>query len=215
MATQTMPQFRPLLVGEAAKNKRWYQRINFKWLLQRVPMLFFAAVSSYGVGDFLHISGLPAPFYQIGSVSFDIGFLGVIALADMQLTKTLQNKIAYYLLNFTMSGLAALFNVLSHAGGKYHNITPEDITAGVPFALVGLAFALFYESIMSTHIAQEQITKENAEKTLQLTREKCKYCGEGKPSMNAIYGHYRSCKMKTMHDKTPGKDSCKCLLCKD
>lgn len=209
----TMPQFRPLLVGKEAEGKAWWQLINFKWLLQRIPMFLFALVSSYGVGHYLFLSGLPAPFYHLGGVSFDIGFLGVIALADMQLKKTWQNKAAYYLLNITMSGLAALFNVLSHADGKYSNITPEAITAGVPFALIGLAFAMYYESVMSGYIDKELEQEEKQQKDLQATAYKCKYCGDGKPSMNAVYGHYRSCAMKTMHDKTPGKDTCKCLLC--
>lgn len=206
-------QFRPLLVGADAEGLNWFQKINFKWLLQRVPMLLFAIVSSYGVGHFLYLSGLPAPFYQLGGISFDIGFLGVIALADMQFQKTLSNKLAYYALNITMSGLAALFNVLAHSGGTYANITPEAITAGVPFAVIGLAFALFYESIMSSAIDAETKAIKDQEDKDALTKEPCKYCGTGFPKLSAVYGHYRSCAMKTNHDKTPGKDTCKCLLC--
>lgn len=213
MAT-TMPQFRPLITGEAAKDLWIWERINWKWLLQRIPMLLFAIVSSYGVGHFLHLSGLPSPFYQLGGISFDIGFLGVIALADMQLKKTTWNKIAYYVLNASMSGLAALFNVLSHANGKYTEITPEAITAGVPFALIGLAFALYYETVMSGYIEQETKIQEKQAEDDKLTAFKCKYCGEGKASQNAVYGHYRSCAMKSEHDKLGAFGMpCKCLQC--
>lgn len=210
LATQ---QFRPFLVGVDAEGLNALQRINFKWLLQRIPMLLFAIVSSYGVGHFLFLSGLPAPFYQLGGISFDIGFLGVIALADMQFQKTAANKFAYYALNITMSGLAALFNVLAHSGGTYAQITPEAITAGVPFAIIGLAFALFYESIMSSAIDAETKQLKDQEEKDALTKEPCKYCGSGFPKLAAVYGHYRSCQLKTTHDKTPGKDTCKCLLC--
>ncbi len=209
----TTTQFRPFLVGVDAEGLNAFQRINFKWLLQRTPMLFFAVVSSYGVGHFLYLSGLPAPFYQMGGVSFDIGFLGVIALADMQFQKTVWNKAAYYLLNAAMSGLAALFNVLAHSDGKYSNITPEAITAGVPFAIIGLCFALFYESIMSSAIDTEVKQKKIDDDKAAETAVRCDYCGEGKKNMAAIYGHYKSCAMKTMHNSNPDPQVCRCLKC--
>lgn len=211
MASRTM-QFRPFLIGAEYEDKWFILRINIKWWLQRIPMFLFAFVSSYGVGHLLKLSGLPAPFYQLGGISFDIGFLGVIALADMQLTRDRKSTIAYYALNITMSVLAALFNVLSHAGGKYADITAENVTAGAPFAIVGLLFALYYHSVMAVYIEQETIeTKKEEDKAAQ-TKEKCKYCGEGKPSMNAVYGHYRSCVQKKIHDISVG-NGCTCNVC--
>lgn len=212
MALATM-QFRPLLIGKDYDDKAWYKKVNFKWVLQRAPMLLYALVSSYGVGHLLNISGTPFPFDYLGGISFDVGFLGVIALADMQLKHNWKTDVMYYLLNITLSALAALFNVLSHAGGKYANITAEDITAGAPFALVGLAFAFYYHSIMSGYIEQEAEIKEKEDKIAAQEKEKCKYCGDGKPTMNAVYGHYRSCAMKKMHDKVAG-NGCTCNLCK-
>jgi len=210
----TTTQFRPFLVGVDTEGLSWFQKINFKWLLQRIPMLLFAIVSSYGVGHFLFLSGLPAPFYQLGGISFDIGFLGVIALADMQFQKTTGNRVAYYVLNGSMSGLAALFNVLAHSGGTYANITPEAITAGVPFAIIGFAFALFYESVMSSAIDVETKQIKDQEEKDALTREPCKYCGTGFPKMSAVYGHYKSCPAKIDHDKSMLLGiQCKCLLC--
>lgn len=205
-------QFRPLLVGSEYDNLAFWKKINFKWVLQRIPLILFATVSSYGVGHLLYLSGLPSPFYELGGISFDVGFLGVISLSDMQLKRNWMSQIAYYALNITMSALAALFNVLSHAQGKYANITAEDITVGVPFALVGLAFAFYYHSVMSTYIDKETQIEEENEKTAAQTKEKCKYCGEGKPTMNAVYGHYRSCAMKKMHDNAAG-NGCTCKLC--
>lgn len=180
-------QFRPLLTGK--ENAYIWQRINWRWLLQRVPMLLFAIVSSYGVGHLLHITGVPWPFDWLGGITFDIGFLGMIALADQQLQKTTWSQITYYVLNVVMSGLAALFNVLSHSGGKYANITPEDITVGAPFAIVGLCFALYYHSIMRIHIDTELKQQEQ-------TRYHCEYCNVGKPNKQAVWAHYRQCAAK-------------------
>lgn len=207
-------QFRPLL---ATDSKNVLKRINLKWILQRAPMLLFATVSSYGVAHFLQLSGLPFPFDWLGGISFDIGFLGVIALADQQLEKTKLSIVTYYALNIVMSALAALFNVLSHADGIYANITAEDITAGVPFAIVGLVFALFYHSIMDKAmekdaIAQRKATEEAERKQalearaeeqrleLQLQRERYEaenpymcVCGKRYPKNTGLSNHKRNC----------------------
>lgn len=155
--------FRPLLTGRAAENKNILQRINFKWLLQRIPMFLYAIVSSYGVGKYLMLATPQAdkdsillPIIGIvGGLSFDIGFLGVIALADQQLAKTRKSEILYWMLNITSAVLAALFNTLYHAGGTYNGITPEALTAGIPFAVMGLAFATYYHDVMKTAIDKE------------------------------------------------------------
>lgn len=180
-------QFRPLLTG--SDDKYLWQRINWKWLLQRIPMLLFAIVSSYGVGHLLQLRGVPWPVDWLGGITFDIGFLGVIALADQQLKKTLWSQIAYYLLNCAMSGLAALFNVLSQSGGTYANITAEDITVGAPFAIVGLCFAFYYHSVMQTYINQEIDTAEK-------NKYHCEFCNLGRPSKQAVFSHYRYCQNK-------------------
>lgn len=183
-----------------------WKRFNWKWLLQRLPMLLFAIVSSYGVSHLLEMLGTPTPFHQLGGISFDIGFLGVIALADQQLTKTLLSRIYYYALNISLAGIAALFNVLSHAGGKFAEITPEAIVAGAPFALVGLAYALFYEQVMQQAIdkelAKERKEEELAERKRRTEIEREEYesanpfvcsCGERKPTKKALSNHQRYC----------------------
>jgi hypothetical protein len=207
-------QFRPLLIGDEYKDRFILFRINLKWFLQRTPMLLFAIVASYGVGSLLHLTGIPFPVDWIGAISFDVGFLGAIALADMQLKTSKWSIAGYYVLNCSMAGLSALFNTLAHAGGKYANITPEAITVGIPFAIVGLAFAFYYHSVMMQALEAEADQAKKEEKDLQQTQEPCKYCGVGKPSKQAVYGHYRSCEMKQMHDRSSATNLCKCLLCK-
>lgn len=200
MTTITLKQFRPL--RSDVQIKRWFDYIriiNWSWLLQRIPMLLFAIVSSYGVGHYLSLSGVPAPFDVLGGISFDIGFLGVIAIADQQLKKNIKSQVAFYVLNSTMAGLAALFNVLSHSNGVYADITPESITAGAPFALVGLAFALYYNTVMQQQIDEEveilqEIHKEQREKEQyeKDTPYPCE-CGLRFTSAQKRVSHRRSC----------------------
>jgi hypothetical protein len=210
MATR---QFRPILIGASYDALPTWKRINFKWVLQRLPMFLFAFVSSYGVGHLLALSGIPFPFDYIGAVSFDIGFLGVIALADMQLSSTFWSNVFFYVLNTSMAGLAALFNVLGHAGGKYANIRAEDITIGIPFAIVGLVFALYYHSIMRMLIDAEEKENQEQQQHIDATKEPCQYCGVGKPSKAAVYGHYKSCAQKKIHEDTTRTTACTCKLC--
>lgn len=202
MTTTTIKQYRPLRSDiQIHKWTDYLKAINWSWLLQRIPMLLFAIVSSYGVGHYLAIGGIPFPFDFLGGISFDIGFLGVIAIADQQLKKTIQSQIAFYVLNSVMAGLAAIFNVLSHSDGMYANITPEDITAGAPFAIVGLAFALYYNTVMQQQINEEvetlaQIEQERKEKEKYLRENPalCE-CGQRFTDNRRRYLHRRSCKV--------------------
>jgi len=212
MTTQT--QFRPLLTGEEYETTFWLFRINYRWLLQRLPIVLFAIVSSYGVGHLLSISGIPSPFEYIGSISFDIAFLGIIVMSEMQLSNTLKSTVIYYAMNILMSGLGALFNVLSLSDGRYANITAEHITVGIPFAICGLAYALYYHNIMSQYIQKELDNTAQNILSKEKTKEPCKFCGDGFPSKNAVYGHYNSCDMRKMHNKLNDPTKCICNLCR-
>lgn len=200
MTTTQVKQFRPIRSDiHIEKWTDYFRLINWSWLLQRIPMLLFAIVSSYGVGHYLSISGVPKLFAILGGISFDVGFLGVIALADQQLKKNWKSQAAFYLLNSVMAGLAALFNTLSHANGRYADITAESITAGAPFAIIGLAFALFYNFVMQQKIDEEIKTLEtiDTETKQQLQYEKenpyaCA-CGMRFNSAQKRVSHRRSC----------------------
>jgi hypothetical protein len=200
--TTTLPQIRPLRSDiEITSWLDYWKLINWSWLLQRIPMLLFAVVSSYGVGHYLSLSGVPSPFYQLGSISFDIGFLGVIAIADQQLKKTWWSNIAFYILNGTLAALAALFNVLAHSNGRYADISPEAITAGAPFAFVGLAFSMFYNMVMQQKIDEEidAIKKNDEEEKEQAQYEKdnpylCA-CGQRFQTAQKRVSHRRSCEV--------------------
>lgn len=183
MTTNTL--FRPFV---NAPDLSWFQRINWKWLLQRSPMLLLATVSSWGVGGFVMQSGkTPLPVGVFGGLAFDLAFLGVIALADQQLTKTRFSHVLYWILNIGAATTAALLNTLYYAGGKYADITPEAITHGVPFAIFGLLFALYYHDIMSRAIERELIE-------LDQNRFKCPNCSRGFKSQAALHAHSRFCR---------------------
>jgi hypothetical protein len=173
--------FRPFKNGP---DLSWFQRINWKWVLQRAPMIALAVLSSWGVGGFIMQSGkAPLPVAIIGGGAFDLAFLGVIALADQQLQKTWRSTILYFVLNVGAALVAALFNTLYYAGGTYAGITAEAITHGAPFAVFGLLFSLYYHEVMSQAIEREL-----------KTAHKCKVCGKGFGSENALNGHKQACK---------------------
>lgn len=168
----------------------WWQRFNWKWLLQRSPMVFLALLSSWGVGGFIYQSGMvPLLVAILGSGAFDLVFLGVIALADQQLDYDRRSHRLYWVLNIGAAALSALLNTLYYAGGRYELITAESITHGVPFALFGLMYSLYYHNVTSRAIEQEV-------KTLQATAHKCKYCNSGFATQAAVYGHYRRCEKR-------------------
>jgi hypothetical protein len=173
--------FRPFLT---APDLRWFQRMNWKWVLQRAPMVALAVLSSWGVGGFIMQSNrVPLLVAIVGGAAFDLAFLGVIALADQQLQKTWRSTALYFVLNVGAALVAALFNTLFYAGGTYAGITPEAVTHGAPFAVFGLLFSLYYHEVMSQAIEREL-----------KTAYKCESCGKGFASENALNGHRRICK---------------------
>lgn len=174
--------FRPFLA--AAPDLWWFERINWRWVLQRAPMLVLALMSSWGVGGFVYQSGrAPIPVAVLGGVAFDLAFLGVIALADQQLDKDLASHVLYWVLNVGAAFVAGLCNTLYYAGGTYADITAEAVTHGAPFALFGLLFSLYYHHMTSKAIHAEL-----------RTAHKCLSCSRGFPSENALNGHKRHCR---------------------
>lgn len=170
----------------------WFRRFNWRWLLQRSPMVFLAVLSSWGVGGFIYQSGrVPIAVAILGSGAFDLVFLGAIALADQHLGQDRGSHILYWVLNVGAAILSALLNTLYYADGTYAGITAEAVTHGVPFSIFGLIYALYYHNVTSRAIEQEV-------RQQQSTAFKCKYCNNGFPSQAAMYGHYRRCEKRTV-----------------
>lgn len=180
--------WKPMRAAQSGEQP-WYRRINWKWLLQRAPMIALALLSSWGVGGFILQSGKANEVIAvIGAGAFDLVFLGVIALADQQLTTKQSTHILYWVLNCGAALVAALMNTLYYSGGSYSGITAESVTHGALFAVFGLLYSLYYHGVMSEALAKDE---EQAE--LDAARVQCPYCKEWKKNQAAVYSHYRTC----------------------
>jgi hypothetical protein len=188
----TATQFRPLLPAPSEAPRRWWdalKRINYGWLFKRLPMLALALLSSWGVGGFISQSGdAPLIVSIVGSSAFDLVFLGVIALADQQLTSRTSTSILYWVLNVGAAALAALLNTLYYSGGTYSGITAESVTHGAPFAIFGLLYSLYYHSVMSVAIEADEAEQDRIALIV-----KCRYCGLECRNRPAEYSHFRTC----------------------
>jgi len=187
----TAAQFRPLV-----PNVPWssFKKINYGWALKRLPMVALALLSSWGVGGFILQSNKAPVFVAIiGSSAFDLVFLGVIALADQQLTSRKSTHKLYWVLNIGAATLAALLNTLYYSGGSYGNITAESVTHGALFAVFGLLYSLYYHSVMTIAIEQDELESERLNAIVD-----CRYCKTPCKNQAAEYGHFKTC---VMHPK--------------
>jgi hypothetical protein len=165
------------------------RKINWKWLLQRVPMVALALLSSWGVGGFILQSGKANSVVAIvGAGAFDLVFLGVIALADQQLTVKRSTHVLYWALNVGAAAVAALMNTLYYSGGTYAGITAESVTHGALFAVFGLLYSLYYHGVMSEALQADATEAERVQAQVE-----CRYCGAMCKNQAAEYSHFRTC----------------------
>lgn len=184
--TVTSLTFRPLAPGA-----RWWdiRKVNWSWLFKRAPMIALAILSSWGVRGFILQSEKANDVVAaIGAGAFDLVFLGAIALADQRLTRSRRTHILYWSLNVGAAFVAALLNTLYYSGGTYGSITLESATHGVPFAVFGLLYSLYYHGVMSEAIEVEAI---EADRLAAIV--KCRYCGVECRNQQAEYSHFRTC----------------------
>lgn len=171
------------------------RKLNWKWLLQRVPMVALALLSSWGVGGFILQSGKANPAVAIvGAGAFDLVFLGVIALADQQLTIKRSTHVLYWALNIGAAAVAALMNTLYYSGGTYSGITAESVTHGALFAVFGLLYSLYYHGVMSEAL---QADEQEAKRQREIVN--CRYCGVECKNQAAEYSHFRTCPKHPKH----------------
>jgi hypothetical protein len=186
MITAQSLTFRPFRPGTV-----WYdlRRINWAWLLKRAPMVALAVLSSWGVRGFILQSEKANDVVAwIGAGAFDLVFLGAIALADQSLSRKRSTHYLYWALNIGAAAVSALLNTLYYSGGHYSGITLESITHGVPFALFGLLYSLYYHGVMSEAIEVEAEEQERAAAVVE-----CRYCGIACKNQAAEYSHFRTC----------------------
>ncbi len=208
----TTQQFRPFLTGAGTKALTFWQKINLLYWLQRLPMALLSLPAAYGVAAFASVH-LPVPFNILAGMGFESVYLGAVALADQMYDETWQANALWWFLNIAAVIMSALINVLFFSNNTFASITPEAYVHGVPLPVLSFSYALLLHYVANKQMIRI-IAEEKEQKRLdELTKEKCKYCGEGKSSMPAIYGHYRNCQMKLEHDSKSSANPCKCLLC--
>lgn len=177
--------YRPLALDPLGSARR----VNWKWLLQRAPMVALALLSSWGVRGFILQSGMANEIVAgIGAGAFDLVFLGVIALADQQLTTKRSTHILYWVLNVGAAAVAALMNTLYYSGGSYSGVSAESITHGALFAVFGLLYSLYYHGVMT-----EALDREERQQADHAARVQCPHCGEWRRNQASLYRHYREC----------------------
>lgn len=188
--------YRPMRPGA-----KWHDlsKINWSWLLKRAPMVALAILSSWGVGGFILQSGQANSVVAIiGASAFDLVFLGAIALADQSLGRKLNTHILYWALNIGAAAVSALLNTLYYSGGHYAGITGESVTHGVPFAVFGLLYSLYYHGVMS-----EAIEVEAAEQDRVAAIVNCRYCGLECKNQASEYSHFRTCEKHPKRTNDP------------
>ena len=176
------------------------RRVNWKWLIQRAPMIALAVLSSWGVGGFILQSGKANEAVAIiGASAFDLVFLGAIALADQQLTTKRSTHALYWALNIGAAFVAALMNTLYYSGGSYSGVTAESVTHGALFALFGLLYSLYYHGVMSEALTKEDsqakaaAVKAEADAKAEAEKRQCPHCGEWRKNQESVWSHYRTC----------------------
>lgn len=208
----TMPQLKPLLTGEEAEKLKFWKRINLTYWLQRAPMFLLSLPAAYGVAAFAHVH-LPAPFNWFAGAGFESVYLGAVALADQMYEDNKYTTGLWWLLNIIAVSMSALVNVLFFSGNTFAGITTESYVHGIPLPLLSFGYSLLLHQVTNSKLIADKKKQKEADDLAKQTAFKCKFCGEGKATMNAVYGHYKNCDLRTTHLKTPGKHTCNCLQC--
>lgn len=171
----TIDRSRPLL---NLPDLRWVKRINWIWILQRLPMVALAIPAAWGVGSFA-AERLPWFVAIFAGIGFESCYIGAIALADQQFDQEdMPSTILWWLLNGMAVASSIVTNTLFFSGGHYADITPESITHAAPFALLAFMYGV------ALHRSA----------TKQATRVWCDVCKQWYKNKDSYNGHKRTCK---------------------
>lgn len=213
MTVAAMQQGKPfrMRIGEAFN---FWKDINWVYWLQRAPMFLLSLPAAYGVAAFASVH-LPAPFNWFAGLGFESVYLGAVALADQMYDDNRYTTTLWWILNIVAVIMSALVNTLFFSGNTFAGITPEALVHGIPLPALSFGYSLLLHQVTNSKLIAEKNRQREEENSAKQIAYKCKFCGEGKPNMNSVYGHYKNCDMRTSHLATPGKAFCKCLLCQD
>jgi len=211
MTTAVMQDMKPFRT-RAGKVFNFFKDINWLYWLQRAPMFLLSLPAAYGVAAFASVH-LPAPFNWFAGAGFESVYLGAVALADQMYEDNDYTTALWWILNIIAVGMSALVNVLFFSGNTFAGITTESYVHGIPLPLLSFGYSLLLHQVTNSKLIAEKKRQKEKEDEDRKTAFKCKFCGEGKPNMNSVYGHYKNCDLRATHLLTPGKGTCKCLIC--
>lgn len=206
----TLSLVKPFQAGEGTEKIK----LNLLYWLQRAPMILLSLPAAYGVGAFASVH-LPWPFNWLAGLGFESVYLGAVALADQMYESDSYTTSLWWILNIVAVVMSALVNTLYFSGNEFAGITLESYVHGIPLPALSFGYSLLLHQVTNQKLIRYNKELKIAKDAEDLVAFKCKFCGEGKPNMNSVYGHYKNCTRRAMHLATPGKGSCKCLQCID
>lgn len=197
--------------------------INWKWLLQRSPILALGIDSSYNVAVYISLDGTPLIIQIITGITFDLIFVGMIALADQFRSDKTYSNFLFWIINIGAMLLAAIFGTLAHSSGSYAFVTLESITRGIAFPILGLLYNIYYHAVTS-EVAEDkrkvqlkeqkrlddmlalQLLNDEQDRAMQTAERKalidnpyvCDYCARRFPTVRQRAGHMSRCASKVV-----------------
>lgn len=197
-ATTFYSRFKPIQVDNGTKT------LNWRWLLQRSPILALGIDSSYNVAKFISLDGTPPVIQIVTGVTFDLIFVGMIALADQFRSESRASKVLFWCINIIAMLVAAVLGSLAYSSGAYVAITHESFTRGAAFPLLGLLYNIYYHTVTGELMADARkqvqlLADREAEDRKELAAKpyECDFCGKRFESIKQRNGHLARCQQKS------------------
>lgn len=184
MATSLLTLQRPIQSG----SKHWLLRLNWRWILQRSPILALGIDGSHNVAKYVGLDGTSPVIQIVNGITFDLIFIGMIALVDQHRSAKASSNMLFWIINVGAMLFAAIFGTLAYSHGMYSLITAESITRGAFPPLLGLLYNLFY------HTVTGEVFAEDRKRLLEFPYE-CGACSERFKTVKARNGHRAQCGM--------------------
>lgn len=180
------------------------KQVNWAWLLQRLPIFVLSIESSYNVWGYLRLTGTNPAVSLIGSIGFDIVFIGMVALSDQirelvtdELGKVSKHHIDWLFWCINLGALLAAFlgGLLYHSGGSYSKVTAESLTRAAMFPVLSLLYTLYFDKKVKK-------IKEQHEGLIRAYPLACEYCGKRYKSdeVKKLNGHKAQCEARKQHN---------------
>lgn len=188
---------------DLSTNLEWYKRFNWRWFFQRLPILALGIDNSYNVAKYVGLTNGGLLIQVIVGITFDIVFIGMIALADQFRTTKLQSVLLFWTINLIAMLVAAVLGTLAYSSGLYAAITLESLTRGIAFPLLGLLYNLYY-FVVTSEVARDRldqakllIEREQEDRKALLEKPyECEYCHARFDTYRKRNGHLARCQLR-------------------